>query len=160
MALKVLAMSVPEEFNFSPADKDGIMLAMSRIHFSAKVNIDGDMGWIDFDIELGCPYNGASNPLDWPIKNYYGDPLKDACGLGHDILYAWGGFLHGYHRSLKAGECDDYIRGAMREAEFSRGEAGVVDFAVRHLAHWLHFGTRHDKEGMHLKSKVMWRTVV
>lgn len=160
MALKVLDVYVPERLDFFHPDGDGIMFAAERIRFSALVNVDGDVGYLDFDCAVGCPYNGASNPLNWPIKNYYGESRKDACGLGHDILYACGGYVEGYHRKLKAGECDDYIRGAMREAGFNRKEAGVVDWAVRHLAHFLHFGIKNDKEGMHFKSKVTWRAVL
>lgn len=160
MALKVLSVTVPERFNFSHPNGDGIMFAAERIRFSALVNIDGDVGYLDFDCDVGCPYNGASNPLNWPIKNYYGESRKDVCGLGHDILYAWGGYVEGYHRKLKNGECDDYIRGSMREADWKRIPAGIVDWCCRHLAHFLHFGTRNDKEGMHLKSKVSWRAIV
>lgn len=157
MSLKVLKVFVPERFPFGEADKKDLRLAGGDFDFHALCDIDGVKGLLWFYGSEGLLYNGASNKLGWPIKNYYGEAKKDACGLGHDILYAHGGEVKGLGRKLKAGECDDYIRGSMREADFSRRDAGIVDRAVRiPLVHWFHFGKKNDKEGMHLNSEIVW----
>lgn len=156
MSLKVLETYVPECFPFGAADKKSIRCATSNFDFHALCDIDGVRGHLWFYGSYGLQYNGASNPLEWPIKNYYDDSKKDCCGLGHDLLYAWGGEVEGLDRKLNAGECDDYIRGSMRCAGFNRKEAGIVDWAVRHFAHLLHFGKKHDKENMHNFSKIVW----
>lgn len=156
MSLKVLSTQVPERFPFALQLQDGLFRATDKFSFSAKCEIDGERGTLHFFVYPGCCYNGASNPIEWPIKNFYEDPKKDCCGLGHDLLYAWGGEVKGLGRALKAGEADDYIRGSMREADFSRKEAGIVDWAVRHLAHWFHWGKKHDKENMHNFSEIVW----
>ena len=154
--MKVSSTNVPEVFPFSGPDKNGLRAATMPLLFSADCEIDGVKGKLVFVCRAGMHYNGASNPLEWPIKNYYGDPKKDCCGLGHDLLYAHGGRVIGLDRRLTAGECDDFIRGAMREAGFSRTEAGLTDWAVRHFAHWFHFGEKHDKERMHHVSSITW----
>lgn len=160
MSLKVLSMTVPDEFKFSEPNKKGIMFAQKSFHFSALVNIDGEVGYLDFDGLCGCPYNGASNPFQWPIKNYYDDPKKDVCGLGHDILFAHGGYVSFLGRNLTFGESNDYIRGSMREAGFSRKEAGTVCMAVKlPFVYLLHWGEKRDKEGMRHYSEVTWRPV-
>lgn len=156
MSLKVISTHVPEKFNFGPANKKNIRSVTSNFKFYAVCDIDGERGKLWFFCDIGMLYNGASNPLQWPIKNFYGEDKKDCCGLGHDLLYAFGGRVVNLSKELDAGECDDYIRGAMREAGFSRKSAGIVDWAVRHFAHLRHFGTKHDKEGMHLHSKITW----
>lgn len=156
MSLKVISTIVKyDRFPFSPCD--GMYKGDKNFGFSAFCNIDGVDGLLVFDIKKGCYYNGASNPINWPIKNYYNDAKKDCCGLGHDILYALGGKVKGLGRDLKAGESDDYIRGAMREAGFSRKEAGIVDWAVRTFAHHGHYGIENDKENMHSFCTVTWK---
>ena len=140
--------------------EDGIYIAQRDFSFVAYCDIDGKKGNLWFNVFKGCKYNGASNPLNWPIENYYGNAKKDICGLGHDILYAFGGEVKGLGRKLKAGECDDYIRGSMREAGFTRKEAGIVDRAVRWFAHFNHFGKKYDKEDMHNNSEVVWVPMV
>lgn len=156
MSLKVLDVVVPDIFPFGAADKKGIRVACDKFQFKAYCNIDGNMGWLIFDCFQYMQFNGASNPIGKPIKNYYGESKKDAPALGHDLLYAWGGEVSGFGRDLKAGECDDFIRGAMREAGFSRSDAGIVDFFVRMFAHFRHFGKKHDEERMHQYSKISW----
>lgn len=157
MSLKVLSLTVPKQFDFDYPDEKKLRHALSDFGFNALCEIDGKKGKLVFSFKKGCPYNGASNPFcSWPIKTFYNDSHKDACGLGHDSLYAWGGEVQGLSRKLKAGECDDYIRGAMRCAGFSRCDAGIVDFAVRFFSHCLHFGKKRDKEGMHELCSVCW----
>lgn len=156
MSLKVQEVVILEPFGFTDPDNEGIRSATKDFAFKAVCDIDGVRGNLNFIVSRGIRYNGASNPLGWPIKNFYGDDAKDACGLGHDILYACGGEVKGLSRCLKAGECDDYIRGAMRCAGFNRKEAGIVDWFVRHLAHFRHFGPKRDKEKMHDYSEVVW----
>ena len=158
MSLKVLSTIVPvnDDKPLPLEDNGKLYVATVSFSFSAPCEIDGKFGTLWFNVQSGCNYNGASNPINWPIKNYYGEAKKDICGLGHDILYAWGGEVTGLDRKLSAGECDDYIRGAMREAGFTRKEAGIVDRAVRWFAHFGHFGKKHDKEKMHTKTQVVW----
>lgn len=155
MSLKVLSTHVPDKFLFHNTPRN-LYEASENLEFYARCEIDGKPGQLQFFGFTGLRYNGASNPFGWPIKNYYNDPKKDCCGLGHDLLYAWGGEVKNLNRKLKAGECDDFIRGAMREAKFSRKEAGIVDWAVRHFAHLFHFGKKHDKENMHMSSEIVW----
>lgn len=156
MSLKVLSTTVPEFFKFCHKDEDDLYHAYDKFGFTAHCNIDGVLGNLHFFVYEGCKYNGASNPIQWPIRSYYGDSKKDCCGLGHDLLYAWGGDVKCLGRKLTAGESDDFLRGAMREAGFNRREAGIVDWAVRHFAHLFHFGTKHDREQMHLHSEIVW----
>lgn len=155
MSLKVITTLVPEgEF---PFESDGTVYVAKRdFSFLAHCKIDDKVGDLHFNIFKGCLYNGASNPINWPIRNFYNDTKKDCCGLGHDLLYAWGGEVKNLDRALNAGEADDYIRGAMREAGFTRGEAGLVDRMVRIFAHHGHYGKKHDKENMHSFSEIVW----
>ncbi|MCQ2096767.1 MAG: hypothetical protein MJY87_02350 [Fibrobacter sp.] len=157
MSLKVLSMQVPASFPLEGPDKSCLYHAKAHFGFTAICEIDGVVGKLVFTHLKGCPYNGASNPIQWPIKNYYGETKKDACGLGHDALYAWGGLVNGLSRKLTAGECDDFLRGSMREAGFTRVEAGIVDRAVRWFAHIFHFGPKNDKEKMHEYCQITWR---
>lgn len=157
MSIKVLSTLVPSSFPLVGPDNKKLYHAAGPFGFTAICEIDGVVGKLIFTFQAGCPYNGASNPLDWPIKNYYGESKKDACGLGHDALYAWGGLVNGLSRKLTAGECDDFLRGAMREAGFTRVEAGIVDRAVRWFAHFFHFGPKNDREKMHEYCQITWR---
>lgn len=156
MSLKVISTSVPPKFPFGDADSNNIRISPHSFYFRALCNIDGEMGYLQFNCYPYLRFNGASNPIGKPIKNYYGDSKKDAPALGHDILYAFGGEVDNLGRRLTAGECDDYLRGAMREAGFSRSDAGIVDFFVRLFAHFRHFGKKYDKELMHMYSRVTW----
>lgn len=155
MALKVLKVITPPEFPFSYDKEKKLYKALADFSFIAYCNIDGEMGDLHFNIYKDCWYNGASNPLNWPIKNYYSEAKKDSCGLGHDLLYAWGGEVKGFDRKLTREESDDYIRGAMREANFTRFQAGCVDKAVELFAS-NHYGKEHDSEGMHEHSEIVW----
>lgn len=155
MSLKVITTIVPG--GSFPFKREGdIYVAERDFSFITHCKIDERLGDLYFNIFANCKYNGASNPINWPIKNYYGESKKDCCGLGHDLLYAWGGKIKNLDRELKAGEADDYIRGAMREAGFTRKEAGLVDRMVRMFAHHGHYGIKHDKEEMHLNSEIVW----
>lgn len=156
MSLKVISTTVPSKFPFGEPNTDNIRISKETFYFRAFCNIDGEMGYLQFICYPYIQFNGASNPIGKPIKNYYGDAKKDAPALGHDLLYAWGGEVENLGRDLKPGECDDYLRGAMREAGFSRSDAGIVDFFVRMFAHFRHYGKKYDKERMHLYSKIIW----
>ncbi len=158
MSLKVLSMQVPASFPLDGPDKSDLYHATAHFGFTAVCEIDGVVGKLVFTHLKGLPYNGASNPIQWPIKNYYGESKKDACGLGHDDLFALGGVVHGLHRNITFSEANDYIRGAMREAGFKRTPAGIVCSAVSlpfvRLFHW---GPKNDKQNMRKFVTISWR---
>jgi len=157
MSVKVVSTFVPENLPYGDPDKNGIRQAKEDFTFYFLCVIDGREGYLYFNHKKGLCYNGASNKLGWPIKNYYGVAKKDCAPNAHDDLYAWGGQVKGLKRKLSASECDDILRGAMREGGFSRKDAGIVDRAVKiPLVHWLHFGVKNDKEGMHNLCEICW----
>ena len=160
MTLKVISTACPRTLPYRYSETAGLYRAFSMFEFSALLEIDGVRGSLSFFHHMGCPYNGISNPLGWPVKNYYNDAKKDLCGDGHDCLYAHGGEVEGLGRKLTPGECDDFLRGSMREAGLTRFKAGLVDRMVRiPLVHLLHFGKDRDKEGMHLSTRLEWKEV-
>lgn len=91
------------------------------------------------NLKKGFKTDGASVPsaFTWFLPKWDSKHMEYNCGaIVHDVLYTTKGIDGVFFRE----ECDDFFRGAVRKAGYSRFKAGVADKAIEWFAsspsHW------------------------
>lgn len=119
--------------------KDGSHVLQRDFNLMATVDYRGTLAEMVFHFKEGFRCDGLSVPwaLKWFLPSWDDSkPIYNLSGAVHDWLYTTGG----NYGALTREECDDMLRGLIRESGYGRFKAGCADKAVEWFAggrsHW------------------------